>query len=374
MSSWKRWTEIACVGIGVWNGLNVMAADPVVSNVRATQRTGTRLFDITYDLADSDTTNLSVTVNISTNNGAAWFTPASSNLTGAVGAFSITPDQGKTIVWQGGRELPARLFPVVKAKVMVNDTRAVPAGMVDIPLGTNSGTDPDFGAYSLTNAEAFYMDATEVTKAKWDEVYSWAVTNGYSFDHAGLGKTSTHPVHSLNWYDCAKWCNARSQKEGRTPCYTVNGSVYKTGQSEPVCNLSANGYRLPTITEWAYAARGGLSGKRFPWGDTIQHTLANYCSSQADAYDTSPTRGDHPTYDYGGYPYTSPAGAFAANGYGLYDMAGNVSEWCNDTSGSGRYYSGGSWHDYALRARCGYSYWNYPDYVYYSNGFRSVCR
>ncbi|MDA3923420.1 MAG: SUMF1/EgtB/PvdO family nonheme iron enzyme [Kiritimatiellae bacterium] len=248
-----------------------------------------------------------------------------------------------------------------------------PDGMVLIPEGTNSGTDPDFGAYSLT-VDTFYMDATEVTKAKWDLVYTWAVTNGYSFDNAGLGKASDHPVQTVSWYDCVKWCNARSEKEGRTPCYTVSGSVYRSGQSSPTCNFSANGYRLPTNDEWEYAARGGLSGKRFPWGDTIAHSQANYYSSSSYSYDISPTRECHPDYDDGGYPYTSPAGSFAANGYGLYDMAGNVWEWCNDASGSSRCIRGGSWISDALILRCGIEGWDDPGIATDDYGFRAVCR
>ncbi len=249
-----------------------------------------------------------------------------------------------------------------------------PAGMRLIPGGTNSGTDPDFGAYSLTVA-AFYMDATEVTKAQWDAVYTWAVTNGYGFSNAGSGKASNHPVHGVCWYDCVKWCNARSQKEGRSPCYTnANGTVYTTGTFTGGCDWAANGYRLPTDVEWEYAARGGLSGRRFPWGDTIQHSRANYHSSAYYFYDTSPTRGGHPTYATGLTPYTSPSGAFAANGYGLYDMAGNVWEWCNDTSGSSRIFRGGSWYDDACFVRCGFSNWFYPVLADEGGGLRAVCR
>jgi len=249
-----------------------------------------------------------------------------------------------------------------------------PDGMVRIPGGTNSGTDPDFGAYSLT-VEDFYMEATEVTKTQWDEVYTWAISNGYSFDNTGSGKAANHPVHTVNWHDCVKWCNARSQKEGRTPCYTVSGSAYKTGQSAPVCNFSANGYRLPTNTEWEYAGRGGLSGKRFPWGDTISHSQANYNSSSDYNYDVSPTRGYHPTYATGSYPYTSPAGTFAANGYGLYDMAGNLWEWCNDASGLVQNVRGGCWYYGADNTRCGNSGWDSPGAASLHHvGFRSVCR
>ncbi len=249
-----------------------------------------------------------------------------------------------------------------------------PARMVVVPSGINAGTDPDFGAYSLTNDSAFYMDRTEVTKAQWDTVYSWAVTHGYSFDNAGFGKASNHPVHTVNWYDCVKWCNARSQMEGKTPCYTVSGSVYKTGQSSPDCNFDVNGYRLPTNDEWEYAARGGLFGKRFPWGDTITHSQANYYSSSSYSYDISSTRGYHPSYDEGGYPYTSPVGSFSSNGYGLYDMSGNVWERCDTPSGSGRDVRGGGWGDYAGGARCGGGGWGGPGQGGNLLGFRAVRR
>ena len=239
------------------------------------------------------------------------------------------------------------------------DTTPAPAEFAQIAAGTNSGTDPDFGAYSLTVSSAFYMGKYEVTKAKWDEVRTWAESHGYSDLPAGAGKAADHPVQSVNWYDVVKWCNARSEKEGRTPCYTVSGNVYRSGDNSGVIsNTAANGYRLPTDVEWEYAARGGLTSKRFPWGDTITHSEANYYSFEdyTQPYDISPTRGCHPTYNTGGEPFTSPVGSFAANGYGLYDMAGNVSEWCWD---------GYPANDINLRVIRGSSWWT---------GYASGCR
>jgi sulfatase modifying factor 1 len=116
-------------------------------------------------------------------------------------------------------------------------------------------------------------------------------------------------------------------------------TIYKTGTNTPCADWNAGGYRLPTEAEWEKAARGGASGHRFPWTDvdTISHSRANYWAGRnldengvIFTWDLSYRSGYHPTFSYGGFPYASPVGYFEANGYGLYDMAGNVWEWCWD--------------------------------------------
>jgi len=353
-------------------GIFARAADPVVSNVRASQRAGTKLVDVWYDVRDADGERLSVSVAVSVNGSAI----TSSSFSGVIGS-GVVPGSGRRIVWDAGADWGGEFSENVTFAVTAEDAGGdTPFGMVRIPGGTNSGTDPDYGAYSLT-VSTFYMDATEVTKAQWDEVYSWAVSHGYSFRNAGQGKGANHPVHTVNWYDCVKWCNARSEREGRSPCYRVGGSVYRSGESSPDCNFGAGGYRLPTNDEWEYAARGGAHSRRFPWGANINHNYANYCANgSAYSYDTSSYSSYtfHPDYDSGGYPYTSPVGRFSPNGYGLYDMAGNVWEWCNDTSGSYRSFRGGSWSSYADYCRVAYRYWHNAFLECYDVGVRAVCR
>jgi sulfatase modifying factor 1 len=276
-----------------------------------------------------------------------------------------------------------------------------PAGMVLIPAGPfvmGDTLDGDYNALPLhTNLiSAFYMDQYDVTKALWDEVRTWALTHGYSFDYAGSGKATNHPVQSVGWRDCVKWCNARSEKAGLVPAYYTSAAqtaVYRTGQTNVQNDWVkwSSGYRLPTEAEWEKAARGGASGQRFPWGNAISWSLANYYTySPGDySYDLNLTSGYHPTFATGATPYTSPVGYFAPNDYGLYDMAGNVFQWCWDWYGgysaapatdprgpsgvsSYRVLRGGFWSDSAFRSRCAYRSSSNPGSAYSGVGFRCV--
>ena len=289
-------------------------------------------------------------------------------------------------------------FTVAKSRTLVANfaKKAPPNGFFLIPAGTflmgdvnGNGFYNERPVHTVTES-AFYMEATLVTKAEWDEVYLWAVGRGYSFGNAGSGKESDHPVQMVNWYDVVKWCNARSEKDGLTICYTAGGTVYRSGQGSLVCNWKANGYRLPTEAEWEKAARGGLYGRRFPWGDTISGSQANYKGYPAGySYDLGPN-GYNLAYGMGGLPFTSPVEWFPPNGYGLHDMAGNVWEWCWDwnasyrdvalndptgpASGSRRVLRGGSWANLANNARVAYRNADYPVGRNNSYGFRCVRR
>jgi formylglycine-generating enzyme len=225
----------------------------------------------------------------------------------------------------------------------------IPAGVFTIGDPLAEG-DPDEAVQQTVYVSGFWLDQYAVTGDLWHNVYNWAVGHGYSFDNTGGVKAAQHPVHTVNWYDAAKWCNARSEREGRTPAYytTPNfDTVYRTGMldlSNQCVRWDAGGYRLPTETEWEKAARGGATAHRFAWrtNDTITHAQANYFSTNTLTYDVSSTRGYHPDFATGDIPYTSPVGSFQPNDYGLYDMCGNVRQWCWD------WYLGSNYTDIAL--------------------------
>jgi formylglycine-generating enzyme required for sulfatase activity len=236
-------------------------------------------------------------------------------------------------------------------RVSVADISGVPSDMVLIPAGsfqmgdTFNDSPQGFGERPVhpVYVSRFYMGRYMVTMSLWDDVYNWAVTRPagtqYQFDHSGGSKATNHPIYGISWYDVVKWCNARSEKEGLTPAYYTSSAltnVYRTGQVDIANNCVAwgnGGYRMPTEVEWEKAARGGVTGHRFPWGDTniIDHTRANYYGNPSRySYDLGYGGYDTTYYD-GVSPYSNPVGAFPPNAYGLYDMSGNTWQWCWDS-------------------------------------------
>ncbi len=337
------------------------AAAPVVSNVRGVQRPGTKLIDITYDLSDSSSATVFVSIQLFAGSTAL---PAFS-LSGDVGA-GVTPGFNKKITWNAGQDWNRQYTTQGKVRIIADDLGVTPpsAGMVYVPAGfTANSKGTHSGGRVFTNG--FFMDKTEISKATWDEVRTWALAHGYSFDNVGMATDTNHPVVGVSWYDAVKWCNARSEKEGLAPVYftdTSRTTVYKTGTiiiRSTFCNWSADGYRLPTRAEWSKAAWGGSTSGPYYWpsyygsgAEILNKGHANIFFNYADRstqWDFSATvAGPSRTFNSANYG-TTPAGYYNGNqvisglalgvtvadmknGFGLYDMAGNAAEWLWDSS------------------------------------------
>ena len=228
---------------------------------------------------------------------------------------------------------------------------------------------------------SFYISDHEVTRGEYKAVMGIDPSKGGAYDKDGKELTGddnvkNNPVNCVSWYDALVYCNTLSIKKGLAPCYAIGGKTDpKVWGDVPTknndtwnaatCDSKANGYRLPTDAEWEWAARGGKES-------TYTYAGSNDIDDVA-WYNTNGTR-DVKTKK--------------ANGYGLYDMSGNVWEWCWDwydaissktpgsgpASGSNRCQRGGSWYGTARHAQVAYR-----DYCYncpykrdYSDGFRVV--
>ena len=220
--------------------------------------------------------------------------------------------------------------------------------------------------------DSFYISRYEVTQAEYEEITG---ENPSSFSGPGL------PVEGVSWYDALSFCNALSRRENRQPVYRISGR-------QVLWDRGADGYRLPTEAEWEYACRAGTSTP-FNKGDSVAAEEVNYFGYYPytvedhyfDRYEMETPPGIY-------REKTVPVDSFEPNSWGLYQMHGNVSEWCFDSYGnydgvtavnpSGpaegflRLTRGGGWNDFAKHLRSAYRAATPPDDRFYSRGFRIV--
>ncbi|MDD2229289.1 MAG: chitobiase/beta-hexosaminidase C-terminal domain-containing protein [Candidatus Cloacimonetes bacterium] len=251
----------------------------------------------------------------------------------------------------------------------------VPGGTFTMGRTTGGGDSDELPIHNVT-LNPFYMGKYEVTQAEYSQYMqpssSW--TSSY-----GLG--NNYPAYYVSWYAILKYCNLRSMAEGLTPVYSISGSTNpanwgavptstNTTWNAAICNWTANGYRLPTEAEWEYAARGATNNPDYLYSGSDDIDAVAWYSSNAGSA-------------------SHPVGSKSPNALGLYDMSGNLYEWCWDwyssyssslqnnptgpSSGSGRILRGGYWYDRAGLCRVANRDSDSPFDFYFGIGFR-VCR
>ncbi|MDR0313633.1 MAG: formylglycine-generating enzyme family protein [Treponema sp.] len=268
-------------------------------------------------------------------------------------------------------------FPAKKGKG--NDHFSI-IEQVRIPAGTftmgSPTSEPDRGSYEtqhqVTLTKGFYMGRYQVTQDQYRAVMG---SNPSSFSSSpAAGETQgRRPVEMVSWYDAIEFCNKLSEMEGLTPVYTITGRTPATGY--PITNATVtpkwnvNGYRLPTEAQWEYACRAGTT------------TAYNLGGTWNDNWGWVDTNSNGMTHE---------VGKKTPNAYGLYDMHGNVYEWCWDwydanyggaagesatdpvgaASGSYRVFRGGYCFNSAQFARSAFRYYINPYFRDYYFGFR----
>lgn len=251
-----------------------------------------------------------------------------------------------------------------------NQTKSVQGNGLSYMVNVAGGVLPPSSSFAGTTVAPIFIGRFEVTLSEWNEVIEWSVQNNMGYDDlvgVGVGANLSHPVRQVSWYDVLKWCNAKSQRDGFTPVYTTNGTIYRSGVFgvNGTVNYSASGYRLPTQSEWEWAARGGSLSQGYIYSGSNNMDLVGW-------YNLNSLGAEEPDENGRG---TWPVGKKSPNELGIYDMSGNVWEWTMDLMVQGapnRQVRGGSfaWQD-SWSAVSFAGNW-LPDFRSNDGGFRLV--
>ena len=322
------------------------AGIPVVSNVTAVQRVGTKLVDITYNVADSDGDTLKIRVEISDNAGTLYSVPAFS-FTGAVGD-TITPGNNKTIVWDAGVDWDGEYSDQMKVKVIATDAKGFP-GLEwgnEVPpggflMGQDGGAEGSGASRHVNIPWSYWMSKFEIRNDQYCEFLNVALAAGRVSRN---GTTTSVKAVGGHWAGVAAATELIQIGDSEDIRWNVNNFEVVGGKVNfpvtvtwygAIAFALQYGYDLPTDAEWEKAARGPDHDDQdehwvYPWGNSITGGHANYNGS-GDPYDyigLSKT----PVGYYNGNQ--TPFGPNTKNTFGLYDIIGNVSEWTRSVTTS----------------------------------------
>ena len=297
--------------------------------------------------------------------------------------IGFDPNWGSAVEspWQESETDPTVLpeFTVEPEQEITSESVSIDDGFIRIEGATfqiGSPEDENWRIDDETQHEvtlaAFYIDPFETTQAEWETVMG---SNPSTFIGEKL------PVENLSWLDAVQYANARSEAVGLTPVYTIDGDSV-------TWNRAANGYRLPTEAEWEYACRAGTATP-FNLERSLDADDANFYGHYP--YEIEENYFDDSVLEARPGQYrgeTVEVGGFTPNAWGLYDMHGNVNEWCWDwygpydigntdnptgaETGTRHVYRGGGWNDFGKNMRSAYRAAGQADMKSYNLGVRLV--